>query len=222
MGGPHVFCACVPQGISKETSGILKNKQKETELRFPGAVVVGASLLWGVGRMRVASESSSPSRWGRVSARGDVAPVSLNSRIPAKCQLHAGDSWIPQLGYVLGGRETSPGSDCDSALNVQELPGWWLPGADGCPIFRPQTSPVCCTFPCCGLVHRAAAGLSSSGAPAHPGPTASLFTASHLSRVQSCPSQVTRLRQPCGHLILRSRSPQPSGLPGDVADGTLV
>lgn len=49
VGGPRVFCACVPQGISKETSGILKNKKKETELRFPGAVFVGASWLWGCG-----------------------------------------------------------------------------------------------------------------------------------------------------------------------------
>lgn len=222
MGGPHVFCACVPQGVSKETSGILKNKQKETELRFPGAVVVGASLLWGVGRMRVASESSSPSRWGRVSARGDVAPGSLNSRIPAKCQLHAGNSWIPQLGYVLGGRETSPGSDCDSALHVQELPGWWLPGADGCPIFRPQTSPVCCTVSCYGLVHRAAAGLSSSGAlpTLAPLPVSSLPLTFHECSL--VPPRSPGCASPVGHLILRSRSPQPSGLPGDVADGTLV
>lgn len=124
--------------------------------------------------------------------------MSLNSHIPEMCQLHARNSLIPQLGYVLGGRETSPGSDCDSALHVQELSSWWLPGADGCPVFMPQTSPVCCTFSCCGLVCPAASGLSSSGGPAHPGPTASLFTASYLSGVQSCLSQVTRLCQPCG------------------------
>lgn len=40
-----------------------------------------------------------------MSSCGDVAHVSLSSRIPEMCQLHVGNSLIPQLGYVLEGEK---------------------------------------------------------------------------------------------------------------------
>lgn len=58
--------------------------------------------------------------------------------------------------------------------------------------------------------------------PCPPGPTAisSLPLTFHECRL--VPPRSPGCASPMGHLILRSRSPQPSGLPGDVSDGTLI
>lgn len=148
--------------------------------------------------------------------------MSLNSRIPEMCQLHAGNSLIPQLGYVLGGRETSPGSDCDSALHVQELSGLWLPGQMDAPSSCPRLH--LCAAPSLAVVSSIQLPLACR--PQVPLPTLAPLPVSSLPLTfHECslvPPRSPGCASPVGHLILRRRSPQPSSLPEDVSDGTLI